>query len=121
MKKILIVDDNISVRELIEATLSGDDYQVLQAKSGLEAVDVIKAEKPELVIMDVMMPGEIDGFEATRILKSDLQTKDCKIIMLTAKTQTADLDKGFEVGADGYFTKPFSPLELIKKIEEVIG
>jgi two-component system alkaline phosphatase synthesis response regulator PhoP len=71
--------------------------------------------------MDIMMPGKIDGLEAARILKNDPETKECAIIMLTAKGQTADLNKGYEVGADGYFTKPFSPLDLIKKVEEVMG
>ncbi len=121
MKKILIVDDQKEVRELVEITLRSGDYKILQAKNAQDAVETVKAEKPDLVIMDIMMPGEMDGFQATRILKGNPQTKECKIIMLTAKGQTTDLDEGFGAGADGYFTKPFSPLDLIKKVEEMIG
>ncbi len=121
MKKILIVDDQLEVRELVEVTLRVEDYQIFQAKSGEEAIEIAKAEKPELIIMDIMMPGGMDGLEATRILKNDSETKECTIIMLTTKGQQADREAGLEAGADDYFAKPFSPLELIKKVEEVLG
>lgn len=121
MKKILIVDDQMEVRRLVEMTLKAGDYQVLQAKSGEEAIEIGKAEKPHLIIMDIMMPGDIDGLEATKALKSDPETKDSKIIILTAKGQEADREKGFEAGVDDYFAKPFSPLELIRKVEEILG
>ena len=121
MKKILIVDDQLEVRELVEVTMRVGDYQILKAKSGEEAIEIVKAEKPDLIIMDIMMPGGMDGLEATRILKNDQETKDCKVIMLTAKGQHVDKEKGMEAGADDYFIKPFSPLELIKKVEELIG
>ena len=121
MRKILIVDDRLEVRELVEVTLRVKNYLILQAETGEEAISIAKAEKPELILMDIMMPGGIDGLEATRILKNDPQTKDCTIVMLTAKGQRADKEKGFEAGADDYFVKPFSPLDLIKKVEEVIG
>jgi len=121
MKKILIVDDQLEVRELVEVTMRVGDYQILKAQSGEEALEIVKDEKPELIIMDVMMPGGMDGLEATRILKNDPATKDCKIIMLTAKGQQTEREKGIEAGADDYFVKPFSPLELIKKVEEFLG
>ena len=121
MKKILIVDDQLDVRELVEVTLRSEDYHVIQAESGKKAVEVAKTEKPDLIIMDIMMPGGMDGIEATRVLKNDPETKDCRIIMLTAKGQLIDREIGFKAGADDYFVKPFSPLELIKKIEEIIG
>lgn len=121
MKKILIVDDQVEVRELMEVTLRYGHYKILQASNGEEAISITKKEKPELVIMDIMMPGEIDGFEATRLIKSDPQTKTCKIIMLTAKGQDADKDKAEELGIEAYFVKPFSPLDLINKIEEILG
>ncbi|MBW2118011.1 MAG: response regulator [Deltaproteobacteria bacterium] len=121
MKNILIVDDQAEVRELVEVTLRVEDYRILQAKSGEEAVEIARAEKPDLIIMDIMMPGSVDGLEATRILKNDPETKDCKIIMLTAKGQETDRKAGFEAGANDYFIKPFSPLELIKKVEEALG
>lgn len=121
MKKILIVDDQLEVRELVEVTMRVGDYQILKAKSGEEAIDIVKAEKPDLVIMDIMMPGGMDGLEATRILKNDPETQESKIIMLTAKGQQSEREKGIEAGADDYFVKPFSPLDLIRKVEEFIG
>ncbi len=121
MKKILIVDDRLEVRELVEVTLRVKNYQILQAETGEEAILIAKAEKPELILMDIMMPGAIDGLEATRILKNDPETKDCNIVMLTAKGQQTDREKGLEAGADDYFVKPFSPLDLINKVEDVLG
>jgi len=121
MKKILIVDDQVEVRELVEVTLRIEAYDIFEARSGEEAIAVWRAEKPDLIIMDVMMPGGMDGLEATRTIKGDPDNHDCRIIMLTAKGQEADREKGFEAGADDYFIKPFSPLELIQKVEEVLG
>lgn len=118
MKKILVVDDQQQVRELVEVTLRDENYLVLQARSGEEAVKTARKEKPELIIMDIMMPGKIDGLEAMRIIKKSPETKECKVIMLTAKGQDADIEKGYQAGAEGYFVKPFSPLDLIKKVEE---
>jgi len=120
MKKILVVDDQKEVRELVEITLKADGYQIFQAKNSREAIDIVKTHKPDVVIMDIMMPGELDGLETTRILKRNPDTQHIKIIMLTAKGQSTDFDAGFAAGADGYFTKPFSPLDLIKKVEEVV-
>ncbi len=121
MKKILIVDDLIEIRELVGVTLRSDDYRVIQAESGEKAIEIARAEKPDLIIMDIMMPGEIDGLEAIRVIKNDPETKDCKIIVLSGKGQAVDIEEGSKAGADGYFVKPFSPLELIKKVEEVLG
>jgi len=121
MKKILIVDDHEEIRKLVELTLRVEDYQILQAKNGEDAIKIVKVEKPDLIIMDVVMPGEIDGIEATRILKNDPETKACTIIMLSSKGEEEDVKRGMDVGADDYFTKPFSPLELIRKVEEVLG
>ena len=120
MKKILIVDDQVEVRELIEVTLKSDRYQIIQAKNGEEAVEIANKVKPDLIFMDIMMHGSIDGLEATRRLKSNPETKNSIIIILTAKCQRGDYKKGFDAGADDYFAKPFSPLRLIKKVEEVL-
>ena len=121
MKRILVVDDQADIRDLIEAALKIKNYEVLKAESGDEAIKIAKKEKPELIIMDVMMPGNTNGLEACRILKKDTETRDSKIIMLSGKGQRIDRQKGFEAGADDYFVKPFSPLELINKVEEIIG
>ena len=120
MKKILIVDDQVEVRELIEVTLKSDRYQIIQAKNGKEAIEIANKVKPDLIFMDIMMYGGIDGLEATRRLKSNPETKNSIIIMLTAKCQKEDYKKGFDAGADDYFAKPFSPLRLIKKVEEIL-
>ena len=120
MKKVLIVDDRHEVRELVEVTLRGKNYRILEASNAEEAIEMVRAEKPDLTLMDIMMPGGMDGLEATRILKSDPKTRDCPIVMLTAKGQKTDIEKGLEAGAEDYFVKPFSPLDLINKVEEIL-
>ena len=121
MKKILIVDDDFEIRRLVDMTLRIEDYQILQAESGEKAIEIVKTEKPDLVIMDIMMPGGMDGLEATRILKNDPETKGCSIIMLTAKGQSYEREEGLAAGADDYFSKPFSPLALIKRVGKMVG
>jgi two-component system phosphate regulon response regulator PhoB len=121
MKKILIVDDRNEVRELVEVTLEVENYQILQADSAEKAVEIARREKPDLILMDIMMPGGMDGLEATRILKKDPETKSCPVIMLTAKGQEYDRTEGKKAGADDYFIKPFSPLDLLRKVEEILG
>jgi two-component system phosphate regulon response regulator PhoB len=122
MKKILIVDDQPEVRELVDVTLRIGDYTIWQAASGDQALDIASAEHPDLILLDVMMPNSsIDGFEVCRRLKSDPMTQDIYIVMLTARGQEADIEMGKQVGADDYFTKPFSPLQLMNKVEELLG
>jgi two-component system, OmpR family, phosphate regulon response regulator PhoB len=121
VKKILIVDDQERIRELVRVTLDGvDDYQIFEAGSGKQAVELAGKEQPDLILMDVTMPGEFDGLKATQIIKSDPSTQGIYIIMLTAKGQVSDIEAGKEAGADGYFIKPFSPVELIRRIESVL-
>ncbi|UZP65961.1 response regulator [Desulfovibrio mangrovi] len=117
MKTILITEDKLEVRELIKVTLRIGDYKLLEASNGMQAVEMAREHTPDLILMDIMMPGTIDGLEATRLIKSDPQTRRCKIIMLTAKGQQQDVIAGKEAGADAYFIKPFSPLELIQQVE----
>lgn len=121
MKKILVVDDKVEIRELMEVTLRMGDYDVFQAKDGAEALELARKHKPDLIIMDVMMPGELNGLETTRVLKNDPEFEMCKIIILSAKGQKNDIMQGFESGADDYFIKPFDPLDLIKKVEDILG
>ena len=122
MKKILIVDDQAKIRELVHVTIRIGDYQIFEASSGDEAVGVAKEHQPDLIFLDVMMPNSsLDGFEVCEILKKDEATKNAHILMLTALDKEEDLARGEEAGADGYFTKPFSPLELMTKVEEVLG
>jgi len=120
MKKILIVDDHEEIRDLIETTLKSDQFVILQAERGEEAIDIALKTNPDLIIMDIIMSGSINGLEATRRLKRNPETKDSFIIILSAKGQKGDYEKGFEAGADDYIAKPFSPLILRKKVEEVL-
>ena len=122
MKKILIVDDQAKIRELVHVTVRIGNYEIHEAASGDEALQVAYDQQPDLIFLDVMMPNSsLDGFEVCEILKNDERTKDCHILMLTALDGDEDLNRGYEVGANGYFTKPFSPLELMNKVEEVLG
>ncbi len=122
MKKILIVDDQSEVRELVEVTLRIGPYEILQASSGDEALTITRSERPDLVLLDVMMPdSSVDGFEVCRQIKSDPATRNITVVMITARGQEADLEIGKQAGADDYFTKPFSPLQLMNKVEEILG
>ena len=121
MKKVLIVDDEEKVRKLVEVTLSVGELEILHACSGDEALKIARETKPDIILLDIMMPGELDGFDVCRLLKKDLDTKDIYIIMLTAKGQQADKEKGLAVGADDYFVKPFSPMELMDKIDNTLA
>jgi len=122
VKKILIVDDQPEVRELVEVTLRIGDYKILQASSGDEALRIARAERPDLMLLDVMMPNSsVDGFEVCRLLKSDPATRNINIVMVTARGQETDKEIGWKAGADDYFTKPFSPLQLMGKVEELLS
>lgn len=117
-KKILVADDEELIRQLVSATLRDDRrFDLLLAADGIEALELAQKEKPDIIFLDVLMP-KLDGFEVCRRLKSDPQTSAIQIIMLTALDSQADRDRGEEVGADGYFTKPFSPRALIQEVEE---
>jgi len=120
-KRILIVDDQPEVRELVSVTLKVDDFQIYEAENGRRALELASEKRPDLVILDVMMPGGLDGYEVCRRLKRNPVTKSCIVLMLTARGKKVDRNTGFEAGADGYFTKPFSPLELLTKIEQVFN
>jgi len=121
MKKILIVDDQVEVRELVQVTLEIGDYQILVAENGQQAIEIAQAEHPDIILLDIMMPGSnIDGLQACRHLKEDPATADITIVMLSAKGQENDIEAGRAAGADDYFTKPFSPIALIEKVESVL-
>ncbi len=120
MKKILVVDDQPTIRRLVEITLRGEDRQVVEAESGEQAIAMAKAEKPDLIIMDLMMPGGMDGFQAVEVLKADPATRACPILVLTAKDQAAERKRAFEVGAEDYLAKPFNLDDLVRKAEGLL-
>jgi two-component system phosphate regulon response regulator PhoB len=119
MEKILVVDDQIEVRELLQVTLELGNYQVLFAEDGPQAIKIAHTEHPQVILLDIMMPdSEIDGLEVCRRLKADPVTTDTSVILLSAKGQREDVDVGLAAGADDYVSKPFSPMALIDKIEK---
>ena len=100
-------------------TLKRKDYEILQAGTGEDALVISRKIRPNLILMDIMMPGDLNGIEATRMLKADVRTKQSKVIILTSSSTLKELAKS--AGADAYFSKPFSPLELLRKIDELLG
>lgn len=122
-KKILIVDDEAHIRMLIEQTLEeleDEGVEFLTADNGESALELIQSEKPNLVFLDVMMP-KMNGMEVCSHVKRNPDLKDVYIIILTAKGQELDRQKGQEVGADVYMTKPFDPEVLLTKARDVLG
>jgi two-component system alkaline phosphatase synthesis response regulator PhoP/two-component system response regulator VicR len=122
-KKILAVDDERHIVRLVEVNLQRAGYQVVTAFDGREALEKVKSEKPDLVVLDVMMPY-MDGFEVLKNLKADPTTAEIPVIMLTAKAQDADVFRGWQSGVDCYLTKPFNPMELltfVKRIFDSLG
>lgn len=122
-QKILIVDDEAHIRMLIEQTLEeleDEGVEFLTAENGEIALEIIQKEKPELVFLDVMMP-KMNGMEVCRRVKKELGMNEVFIVLLTAKGQETDRQKGQDVGADVYMTKPFDPEVLLEKAKEVLG
>ncbi|MDD5674662.1 MAG: response regulator [Chitinivibrionales bacterium] len=119
MKKILIVDDSRDIRDLVRVTLGSDQYEVLEAADGNQALALAAKARPDLIIMDIVMPGSIDGFEAAHLIKNNPATKATPIIFLTGTGKGATRGKK-PVEAAEYFTKPFSPLQLLDKVEEIL-
>ena len=115
MKKVMVVDDSPTMRQLISDTLNGKGYHVITADDGEEALQKASKELPDLVVLDVVMPGK-NGFQVCRQLKTDTATKHIKVILLTSKNQKSDQFWGLKQGADVYMTKPFEGQELLKNV-----
>lgn len=121
--KILIVDDEAPMRRLLQQSLEDledEGVEFLIAEDGEAALALIEAERPDLILLDVMMP-KINGFDVCRTVRSELKMEDVTIILLTAKGQAADRQRGEEVGANLYMTKPFDPDELLETASEILG
>lgn len=114
---LLIADDQPEVRRLLRMSLGYGKYRLLEAESGEAALHVARAEHPEIVVLDVMMPGRLDGLDVCRALKDDPETASAYVVLLTARGQTGDQVAGRAAGADAYMIKPFSPARLIEVIE----
>jgi len=117
--RILVVDDHPSNIKVLRTRLAADGHEVLEATSGAEAIDIAAAESPDLVLLDIMMPG-MDGYEVCHRLKEQRGSDFCPIIMVTALTETEALVRGFEAGADEYVTKPFNPVELMARVQSML-
>ena len=115
-KRVLVVDDDVKTVELLKLYLNRDGYKVLTAYDGIEAVRLAREAHPDLIVLDLMLPG-IDGLEACRIIRNE---SDVPVIMLTARTTEADRLTGLDLGADDYVTKPFSPKELAARVRAVL-
>lgn len=116
--KILAVDDEPHIRRLVQVNLERHGYEVVTAADGKDALEKVASEKPDLVVLDVMMPY-MDGFEVLQALRKNPETRDLPVIMLTAKAQDADVFRGWQSGADLYLTKPFNPMELISFVKRI--
>jgi len=117
--KILVCDDERHIVRLIQVNLERQGWEVVTAFDGKEGLEKIKAEKPNLVVLDVMMPY-MDGFEVLKSLRREPETEALPVIMLTAKAQDKDVFEGYHYGADMYLTKPFNPMELVTFVKRII-
>lgn len=121
MKKILIVEDQVDILKLLKKVLESVDREVFLAESGDEALRIAHEKIPDVILLDIMLPGGIDGYEVARILKKDPLTCNCSIIVMTAKAQERDKLVAFEAGADDFIGKPFNLVDLKSRIAHFIG
>jgi DNA-binding response OmpR family regulator len=119
MKKILIVDDEPNIIMSLEYIFKKNNFEVFIARDGQEALDILKDQIPEIIILDVMMPN-VDGFETIKKIKSNENWQHCKVIFLSAKNKQTDIQKGLDLGASAYMTKPFSLKKLVEKVNELV-
>jgi two-component system, OmpR family, phosphate regulon response regulator PhoB len=119
MKRVLIVEDQADIRKLIRMTLEFEAYEIHEAADGAHGLRMAAAVRPDLILLDVMMPGELDGLQVCQRVKADAQLAHVKVVLLTARGQVRDREAGTRCGADEYLVKPFSPLELIDTIERL--
>lgn len=117
---ILVADDDRDIRDLVVFKLEQCGYSVIEAEDGASALAAARAHRPDLCVLDVMMPG-LSGVEVTREIRRDQDCNGVKVILLTARAQEADVETGFSVGADDYVVKPFSPRELVRRVQAVLA
>lgn len=120
MFKVLIVDDQVDIRRMMTIALAGS-FDLLEAEDGVTALELVRQQKPDVVLLDVMMPGDMDGLQVLEAIRADAQIKDTRVIMVSAKGQVHDYELGMKTGANAYFVKPFSPLQLINCINEQLA
>ena len=118
--KILVVDDEIYIVHILDFSLGIEGYEVMTALDGEQALAKVAQDRPDLIVLDIMMP-KLDGYETCKALKQNPATHDIPVILLSAKGRNVDQKVGFEVGADDYITKPFSPRKLVERINAILG
>lgn len=118
--RVMIADDEPGVRALVRMTLDNEAYEIVEAEDGIQALRLARQLLPDLILLDVMMPG-LSGLEVCAALKREGRTSGITIVMLSALAQDYDVEAGNAAGADTYFTKPFSPLQLLRRVDEVLG
>ena len=118
--RILVVDDEVYILHILDFSLGAEGFDVITANNGELAIEKARQSRPDLIVLDVMMPV-LDGYETCKRLKEDPLTKEIPVILLTAKGREVDKRLGFEAGAVDYIVKPFSPSRLIERVEEIIG
>ena len=120
MARILVADDDVDIRELVEFKLSTLGHDVVAVSDGQAAIDACQAQRPDLAVLDVMMPG-VSGLDAVRAIRADPALAGLPVILLTARAQESDVETGFDSGADDYVTKPFSPRELAARVQALLA
>lgn len=118
--RILIVDDQPDIRKLVRMTLELGDFVVHEAGDGAEALQQAGALRPDLILLDVMMPGDLNGYQVCERIRQDPVLAKTLVVMLTARGQARDMEAGEAAGANGYLVKPFSPLDLIDQVETLL-
>lgn len=121
MKTIMVVDDQPNIRQLVEIALRKDGRRILAVESGERAIEMAVSDPPDLIIMDIMMPGGMDGFETIEILKSNPATCSCPVLVITAKSQDSERLRSEQVGAAGYMAKPFKLTTLVDHVERLLN
>jgi DNA-binding response OmpR family regulator len=116
--KILVVDDDPYILMSLEFLMRKSGFDVLVARNGKETMDILTKNTPDVILLDIMMP-DVDGYAICKHIKSTKKLKDSKVVFLSAKSKEADIQKGYDIGADLYITKPFSNKDLVKKIQEL--
>ena len=117
---ILVVDDDPYILMSLEFLMKKNGFEVIVARNGSEAMELLKTQKPTLVLLDIMMP-DVDGYEICKYIKKTTALQSTKVVFMSAKTKESDIKKGYELGAALYVTKPFSTRELMKQIKELVS
>ncbi|WP_276976719.1 response regulator [Flavobacterium filum] len=120
MKKILLVDDEPNIIMSLEYTFKKQNFEVFIARDGQEALDILKTEQPNIIILDIMMPN-VDGYATIESIKKNEKLTHCKVIFLSAKNKESDIEKGMQLGANAYMTKPFSIKKLVDQVNELLA